>query len=99
MSNRRYLVTCRNAFVFVELLRSGLLRIWPHPGYCISCVVGVYSSDTIADTMYDSIVSMDSSVEDLDSLVMGRDSLPDHPPIVNPIDKLYSMQNSYFNGQ
>ena len=59
----------------------------------------MYSSDTIGETMYDSIVSMDSSVDDLDSLVMGRESLPDHTPVANPIDKLYSMQNSYFNAQ
>ena len=71
---------------------------------CVSecvCSVGVYTADTMVDTMadnmYDSIVSMDSSVEDLDTLVMGRDSQPSHTPIVNPIDKLYSMQTSYFS--
>ncbi len=60
----------------------------------------MYAS-SMGETMYDGGIGMEPNMDTLDDVMMGQNSQPNgtasQDTLVNPIDKLYSMQSSYFN--
>ncbi|XP_074655127.1 LIM homeobox transcription factor 1-beta.1-like [Tubulanus polymorphus] len=64
----------------------------------------LYGSQPLSDSMYnsDSSMGLDGSLENLDEMLLGGQNVQNghsqQGSLLNPIDKLYSMQSSYFSG-
>ncbi|KAK7094955.1 hypothetical protein V1264_006426 [Littorina saxatilis] len=65
----------------------------------------MFTSQGLADSVYpDTPMGLEDNVDSLDHVLMGSDlgghhALTSMGQVVNPIDKLYSMHTSYFNGE
>ena len=58
----------------------------------------------MGDNVYDGSMGVESGLDNIDDVIMGQSGPGSHGnsprgSLVNPIDKLYSMQNSYFNAE
>lgn len=58
----------------------------------------------MADNLYEGSLGVESGLDNLDDVIMSQSGSGSHGnsprgSLVNPIDKLYSMQNSYFNAE
>ena len=68
----------------------------------------LFNGQGMTENSYEGSMGMDSSLDSIDNMLMGQ-SQQGQPvtqnngggggPIVNPIDKLYSMQTSYFSAE
>ena len=60
----------------------------------------MYGSNSVGDAMYNNNMSLEGSLENIEDVLISQGSQPNNGtngPVVNPIDKLYSMQSSYFS--
>ena len=65
-------------------------------------VTGSLFNSAMGEGIYESSRTMDGSLENIDEVLMTQTSQNNgsgHGTLVNPIDKLYSMQSSYFNAE
>ena len=66
---------------------------------------GVYSSSSVSDGIYEGTMGMEQNLDNLDDMIMTQPASQTavtsngNSSNINPIDKLYSMQNSYFTGE
>ncbi|KAK7478488.1 hypothetical protein BaRGS_00030247 [Batillaria attramentaria] len=66
----------------------------------------MFTGQGLGDPVYpDTPMGLEDNVDSLDHMLMGAGDVTGHPgltsvgQIINPIDKLYSMHTSYFNGE
>ena len=62
----------------------------------------LYTPQPLTDNMYDSQLMSEGGMDGMDDVIMPHQGPPgtgngNQSSLINPIDKLYSMQNSFFN--
>lgn len=74
---------------------------------CLLSTGHLFTNQDMGDTMYpDTPIGMDDGMDHFEHVLMSEGGGHHHPGImttvggiINPIDKLYSMQSSYFNSE